>query len=431
MFSAWRIVLGITALVIFGSSCCLLAVDIAGRVMNDRWRKGEPVNRSHWLTELAIVDPKVAFQAGEQCIQSASQPQSCREFLEHSLKKNPRISPSEALLISLAEQRGDLHEAEARLENLQKQDRSFRSRWLEWNFWLRTGKLDRFRDKALDIAREAPATFRGDFPLLLLTGEDYLKHADAMLEVHHDARALDYAAFLDEQNTPGASELLAYLIGNTERSLAREAALRFITRRLHERRGVNEAGAVWTQALHLGLVEDHRVSPADDAIQNSNPRLRMPFVAQSFDWSITENPRVTVSPVEDGGVRLEIHHGAPARAPILSKAIIAPEGPCHVHVAMSWGKTLSGEEVAETQQSRVYWEAYDTLSERIIARTAPADQPCGSACSQFDLLLNASTSTRVVYMLLKLKAGEADIIEPQAFTISAVDFAIIPSATVQ
>ncbi len=414
-------------LAVFGSSCWLLAVDVAGRVMSERWRAGGGVNPAHWLTRLALVDPRIAFKAGEQCVQSAADPQSCRGLFEQSLRGNSRLSGAEAALIVLAEQRRDLAAAGGALRRLRQRDRSFSARWLEWNFWLRNGVLERFREAAPGIARAAPAAFRGDFSLLLLAGADNREIVDAMLGARRSGRALDYTLFLAERGQPEAGELLAGLLHRADRHLAREAALRFVADRLRERRDLDQAVAVWAKSLKLGLVEDRRAAQTDGPVLNSNPRLRRPFVPRSFDWSAAENRWASMSQTSSGGTRIEIRYGAPPGIPLLSKALIAPERSTVVRVTMHLEETPQPEIREEASQPRAIWEVYDTQQERIVAKSSPGGEPCGPGCRQFDLPLDAGEGSRPVYMLLSVEAA-ARIAEPQIITISNICFGFFPPA---
>lgn len=427
MGSARHAILTIMALAMFVSSFWLLAVDSAGRVMSGRWEEGGRVDGAGWLAELVIADPRIALKAGAQCMATAANQQDCRSFFERALAGNRRLTEAEAALILLAEQRNQLADAARMLHRLERRNGSFAVRWLTWNFHLRNGPAARFRSDTEEVLRSAPANFRGDFPLLPLTGLPAEEIVEAMLQAGTSGRALDYAVYLAERDEPGAGELLADLLGRVDRHSAGETALRFIAEQLGSRRRFNQAALVWAEAMRLNLVEDRRASPRDDPVLNPNPGLRKPFVPRSFDWSVAENRWAAMSGSGGDGVRIEVRFGAPEGMPLLSKLLLLPENSTGVRIRMRARYLLNPAKPEEARGMRHFvWQVYDTLSNRVVMRSSQEERPAANGYQFFELPLSGITRSEAVFLTLAVGPEWEATRETGTLEVSEVHFEILP-----
>ncbi len=418
-----------TLFVIFAvlvTSIWLLAVDSAGALVSKRWKEAEHGMGASWLTDLAFHDPRLALMAGERCMAIASNPQTCREHFERALAGNGRLSGAEFALILLAEKRKESHTAERMLERLKAHDRSFAARWLEWNFYLRNGPPERFREGAEGILRHAPANFRGDFPLLRLTGMPSDAIVQTMLDSGGARRALEYAARLAENGDSGSADLLVGLLGRADRDLARETALGFVAEQLGQRRGFEAAARVWAEAMKRGLIPDRRRSRDADALLNPNPRLRLPFIPRSFDWSAAENQWATVSSLGEDGLQFEFSADAPEGLPLLSKFVLLREGTKFVRIRMRTGGMDRDEPMREMRNRQVVWQIYDAVLNRVIVKSHTEKEACGEGCRVFDLPTGGIENSGAVFVTLAVgKAGEAEG-ELGTIGVSEVELEILP-----
>lgn len=416
----------IAAFVVLVSSVWLVAVDSAGSLVSKRWREAGRGIDASWLTDLAFHDPRLALMAGERCTAVASDPQTCREYFERALAGNRRISGAEMALILLAERRGESGTATRMLERLKAHDKGFAARWLEWNFYLRNGPPDRFREGAEGILRHAPANFRGDFPLLRLTGMPSDAVVQTMLASGSAGRALEYAASLAEEGDSGSADPLLGLLGRVDRGLARETALRFVAEQLGHRRGFEPAARVWAEAVKSGLIPDRRRSRDDDAILNSNPRLRLPFVPRSFDWSAAENRWATVSSAGEDGLRVEFRSDAPEGMPLLSKLILLPEGTESVRIRMRTERMDRDEPMGEIRNRRAVWQLYDAVLNRVIVKSHTEGEPCGEDCRVFDLPTGGAENSGAIFVNLAVGKAEGAGGELRTFEVTEVEFETLP-----
>lgn len=405
----------IAALAMLASCLWLLAVETAGHVMSRRWAEGGRMDGASLLSELAIADPRMALQAGEQCMATAVNQQVCRSYLERALSGSRRLTGAQTALILLAEKRKALADAARMLHRLRKSDGSFAVQWLDWNFQLRNGAPGCCQNGTREILKNAPATFRGDFPLLPLTGMGTEEIVETMLQAGASGRALDYARYRFERDDPGAGDIFVDLLAKVDRVLARDVALRFIAERLRDRRGFKQAARIWTELVRSDLVEDRRASPDDDPMVNPNPRLLMPFVQRSFDWSAAENQWASVSKSGGNGVNIEIRRGAPAGMPLLSKLLLLPENTTGIRLRMC---------VAHPERWRFVWKIYDAPSDRVIVSSSPGGQPSEHGCQVFDLPL-AGAHPEAVYAILSMKLDKSGTGETLAIHVSETQFEIV------
>lgn len=412
-------------MVLFLSAVWLLAVDSTGRLIGKRWAESDSVDSADWLSRLALADPRMALRAGSLCMATATDQQICRIYFERALNGNHRLAEAEMALILIAEKRKDVVEATRMLQRLKENDRSFAARWLEWNFHLRNGPTEAFRDRAGEILRTAPAGFRGDFPLLPLTGMRDDDIIEAMVDAGATGRALDYAANCGVDGDSKSGDLLVNLLGRVDRIAASDAALRFIAERLESRRGFQLAARVWTEAIRRGLVSDNRRSPDDDPMLNPNPRLRMPFVPRSFDWSAVVNRWASVSNGGGEGVRIEVAAGAPKGLPLLSKLVLLPEGTTSVRVLMRAGRPEHSNPIEEGFGRRIVWQIYDALSDRVIVESASEGRPSGSGYRAFDLPLHGISNSGAVFVNLAVGSSGDVPSESWALTVSDIEFEIL------
>ena len=405
----------IAALAMLASSLWLLAVESAGHVMSRRWAEGGRMDGASWLSELAIYDPRMALKAGEQCMATAVNQQVCRSYLERALRGSPRLTGAQTATILLAEKGKELAEAAHMLQRLKRSDGSFAVQWLDWNFHLRNGTSGCCRNGTREILTNAPATFRGDFPLLPLTGMRTEEIVEAMLQAGASGRALDYAKYRFERDDPGAGDVFVDLLTQVDRALAREVALRFIAERVGDRRGFKQAARVWTELVRSDLVEDRRASPDDDPVVNPNPRLLMPFVQRSFDWSAAENQWASVSRSGGNGVSIKIRRSAPAGMPLLSKLLLLPENTTGIRLRMC---------VAHPELWRFVWKIYDAPSDRVIVSSSPGGRPSEHGCRVFDLPL-AGAHPEAVYAILSIQLDKSGTDETLAMHVSETQFEMV------
>ena len=416
----------IAAFAILVSSVWLLAVDSAGALVSKRWREAEHGIAANWLTDLAFQDPRLALTAGERCMTIASNQQTCREQFERALAGNGRLSGAEIALILLAEKRKETETALRMLERMKVHDRSFATRWLEWNFYLRNGPPKRFREGAEGILRHAPANFRGDFPLLRLTGMPNDAIIQTMLASGGTRRALEYAARLAEDGDSGSAGLLVGLLGRVDRNLAGETALHFVAEQLGHRRGFEAAARVWTEAMNRGLIPDHRRSRDDDAMLNPNPRLRLPFIPRSFDWSAAGNRWATAASRGEDGLQSVFSSDASKGLPLLSKFVLLREGAEFVRIRMRTGSVDRDGLKGEMRNRRVVWQIYDAVLNRLIVKSHTAGEPCGEGCRVFDLPTGGIANSGAVFVNLAVGKAEGAGEELGTIGVSEVELEMLP-----
>ncbi|MCC6264997.1 MAG: hypothetical protein IT169_15585 [Bryobacterales bacterium] len=412
-------------LTLASSSFWLLAVDTAGRFESKRWANGDRVEREGWLHTLALADPRTVVKAGSQCMATAENRQTCRSYFERALRGNRRLAEAEMALILIAEERRDLMEADRLLRDLKRKNRSFAALWLEWNFQLRNGPPERFRSGGREILETAPARFRGDFPLLPLTGMSGDEIAKAMLRRGQSERALDFAAYLSANEDSRPGDLLLRLLSRAGRTPARETALRFIAERLERRHGLRFAARVWAESLRQGLIGDHRRSRDDNPILNPNPRLRMPFVPRSFDWSAAENRWATVVSRGGEGVQIEVHDGAPEGLPLLSKLLLLPEDTTGVRVRMRSGLPVPSFAVDRDEGRRVVWQIYDAQTDRVVVRSPGERTIPVEGQVVFELPLNGVAHSGTVFASLAVGPSGTESREPWELAVTEVAFEVL------
>lgn len=409
-----RLSVSLGVLVILLSSLWVGMVDVAGRLQRQAWEsEGIPEARplpdgpgramawrvdEGWFRLLVTTDPTMALRAAERCVVVWEQPADCKPLFERALSGNGRLSAAALGLADLAEQGGDLEQAEEIYRQWGPADRSFAFLWSYWNFCLRAGDHTGFRDMGLTVAEKAPVQFRGDFPLLALAGIPAEQIVQRLSERGSWERAFAYAGYLYSVDDPAAGGLAASLLrkfaeagpgGVTaatglRREQGRAWTERLVWDNLSRRRGYAAAAEVWRAAVDVGFLPDRRIYRKEDAALNPNPRFQQPFLNRGFDWSFSD--RVLVEALREDsapGVRISGKQGVRDGTVLLSKLVTLPADCRAVRVRVEQAGCDGAPFCGDFE-----WEAFDAASGRPVG-TAAAVPPLrdGKASGSYSVLL--------------------------------------------
>jgi hypothetical protein len=350
-----------------------------------------------WFWNLVTTDPAMALRAAERCVVVSEQPGDCKGLFERALSGNRRLSAAALGLADLAEQAGELERAGEIFRAWEPADRSFAFLWSYWNFRLRAGDRAGFRDMALAVAEKAPVRFRGDFPLLVLTGIPAERIVERLSEGGSWERAFAYASYLSSVGNPAAGGLAASLLRKAaeagpggaataeglRRGHGRAWTERLVGDNLSRRSGYAAAAEIWRAATDVGFLPDRRIHREEDAALNPNPRFQQPFLTRGFDWSLSDRAFVEPLRADSGtGIRISGKEGVRDGMVLLSKLVTLSADCQAVRVRVEQvgceGDPFCGD---------FEWAAFDAASGRTLGTAKPAPAPPEGPTASYTVLL--------------------------------------------
>jgi hypothetical protein len=397
------------------------------RTSGMRWLIADP-----WFRDLVTADPAMSLRAAERCLVVCSnRAAECRPWFEKALRENRLHSAAALGLAQLAEEAGNLNQAAAILRETRRIDRSFAVLWSQWNFELRHAGSVKAQSLALEVIRQAPPRFRGDFPFYQEAGispEVVMRH---LREGGSMERARAYALYLASVGNAEAGRFARSLVLDSPASVGTDFAKAYLAFCLAGRLGHQGAAEVWRAAVAQGLFPDRRESGSDDPMLNPNPLLQKPFLERGFDWSEADAERAAITPQEDGqGLHLVVtptdRDSAATSNPVvlLSKLITLSPGREGIRILLE-----PNSDAYHLKRAHLQWVAYDAATGRELAvakevEVGAANRDSGSAIVS-ELRLPSGESPEAVWVGLVCDRHQRARAEAIDLRIRRVRFEII------